>query len=181
MLEKKFTEIAEGNTELLKKLIKSEAIEKKLRQAANIIVINPNETSDNPEIVEVFNSFANKITIKPNNYSLESIKKEIEKEKIQLDKELTLVVLEDSDDSLQIKEGSLSYEKSISIVKYFCDDNNVFFMYFGASYKFPRGKDDYLNENATKIITRITTVNVPSQVYGNMMNALKFMSLLLEK
>lgn len=180
-LEKKLLEetnnLKNENIRTINKLIIKESLESQLIIKSNIIVINPIPEGDSPYLTKILSEF--KHSILPDSFSDRSIVGKINLKIIN--GALNIVILEDSDGRWNIDNRDDS-NKSIAEAAFILENlpQDVFLLYFGPGF-FPdkkRNFPDWSIDNYKNIIARVAFTNVPSKLYINILDTLRFMHLI---
>lgn len=165
------------NEVLIKRLIDTENWGERLREKSQVVVLNQEKTKMGKDFTTVMRSFGKykkldvNFLIDTQNFDADNFSLEISK---LLNNEFGLIVLEDSDGGWSPFQGSENKKEindlMVRLAKSLCPSYGLFYLGKG---RFPI---DEIKDR--KIENMISYANAPAQLYGNMMNMLKYQDIL---
>lgn len=173
------------NLNTIKRLLSEEKWRMDLMAKSNIIVVNPNKKGDDPKLSAVLKYFPHSHITEP--FSSSSLINKIEERKDA--NKLNVVLLENSDGKWNISEGEGKIQVSKIITK---TSDDLFLLYYGDGY-LPRNDTNFktlledndfsdISPNDTKrlknIFARVSATNMPSKLYPNLIDAIKYMDII---
>jgi len=167
--ESVFEKIKQQQDNIVIRLVDTEKWGEDLRKEARLVVFNIKGTEIQSDFSKVVKFFSNSIFFDIDSFDVELIKKRLIN--IQMGN-LGVIIIEDSDGNLNLnKTNNELNAKMVDLANEMCPTNGLF--YFGPG-QFPITD---IKEQGVKNMVSFT--NAPAQFYGNLMNLLKFKSIII--
>lgn len=165
--ESVFEKIKQQQDNIVIRLVDTEKWGEDLRKEARLVVFNIKGTEIQLDFSKVVKFFASSIFLDIDSFDEKLIMKKLSN--LQMGK-LGVVIIEDSDGKLNLNKANNELNnKMVDLANRICPTNGLF--YFGPG-QFPITE---IKEQSVKNMVSFT--NAPAQFYGNLMNLLKFKSI----